>query len=325
MDDTNDLDREVDDSMRLFERARVGSATPITPIRPARVLLVLDGSDQDVTSTQSANYLRTRHNTETLVLDARELAAIERDTSEGVKKADAPPRTLAGEVVAKIGNSRAIERIAGDAFDAILHALKQHQINMVILPCPFGRAFEKVGQDSAGTVIDVLLSRCPVPLLITRRADQSLEQCVNRICVLVSGECDVETRAAGWAFGFATDKTEISLNLVVEKEHFENVRALMEELRPGETFDESTLSDVLTKTHQSLHGAMNATAKQMNARYHLIPEAGATAPPNPLSDPTQQLLVMPLEVDDRFTQGFVQDRIRRSPHPILIVPGHVRG
>ena len=51
--------------------------------------------------------------------------------------------------------------------------------------------------------------------------------------------------------------------------------------------------------------------------------AGEVAPPNPLSESSKMLLVMPLEVDDRFEQGFVQDRIRRSPHPVLVVPGHV--
>ncbi|TWT94155.1 universal stress protein [Neorhodopirellula pilleata] len=312
MDQTNDLDREVDDAMRLFERAHVGSAAPIPPIRPARILLVLDGSDQDLTSIRSADYLRGRHNTETLILDAREA-----NVGQGAG--------LAGEAVGQIGNSRSIERIQGDAFDAILHSLKQHQVNLVILPCPFGRSFETVGQDSAGTVIDVMLSRCPVPLLITRRTDQTLAECVKRVCVLVSSECDVESRAAGWAFGMAAPQAEVSLNLVVEKEHFENVRSLIEAIHPGERFDSSKLSEILTKTHQNLHAAMNATAHEMKMNYHLLPQAGETAPPNPLSDPGQQLLVLPLEVDDRFTQGFVQDRIRRSPHPILIVPGHVPG
>lgn len=323
MDDPKDLDREVDDSMRLFERAHVGSTSPITPIRPSRILLVLDGSGQDATSIASTVYLQKTHNTETLILDARERDETDSGDPSGSGN-HAGKSEMATKVVAQISNSRAIERPSGDAFDAILASLKQHQFSLLVLPCPFGRSFETIGQDSAGTVMDVMLSRCPVPILITRRSDQALEQCVKRVCLLSSGECDVETRAAGWAFGVAAPAAEISLNLVVEKEHFENVRAIVEALRPGETFDEAMLSDVLTQTHQTLHSAMNATANQTGMKYHLIPQAGQTAPPNPLSDPTHQLLVLPLEVDDRFTQGFVQDRIRRSPHPVLVVPGHVR-
>lgn len=69
---------------------------------------------------------------------------------------------------------------------------------------------------------------------------------------------------------------------------------------------------------------MAKTAEDLGVRYHLMPQPGETAPPNPLSDTHKQMLVLPLEVDDRFTQGFVIDRIRRSPHPVLIVAGHVK-
>ena len=69
---------------------------------------------------------------------------------------------------------------------------------------------------------------------------------------------------------------------------------------------------------------MAKTASESGINYSLRPQAGETAPPNPLRDDTKMLIVMPLEVDDRFGQGFVQDRIRRSPHPVLVVPGHVK-
>lgn len=55
----SDLDRDVDASMRMFEKSKVGDAPNIAPIRPSRVLLVLDGSPQDVTSLNAANYLST--------------------------------------------------------------------------------------------------------------------------------------------------------------------------------------------------------------------------------------------------------------------------
>ena len=68
---------------------------------------------------------------------------------------------------------------------------------------------------------------------------------------------------------------------------------------------------------------MAKTASALGMSYQLRPIAGEVAPPNPLSESSKMLLVMPLEVDDRFEQGFVHDRIRRSPHPVLVVPGHV--
>ncbi len=68
----SDLDRDVDASMRMFEKSKVGEAAAITPIQPSRVMLVLDGSPQDETSLNAASYLRGVFNVETVVLDARD-------------------------------------------------------------------------------------------------------------------------------------------------------------------------------------------------------------------------------------------------------------
>ena len=58
--ESNDLDREVDASMRMFERSKVGQAAAITPIVPARVLWVLDGSPQDETGLELARSVRPK-------------------------------------------------------------------------------------------------------------------------------------------------------------------------------------------------------------------------------------------------------------------------
>jgi hypothetical protein len=70
--ESNELDREVDASMRMFEKAQIGPAASLTPITPSRILVVLDGSSQDDNSVASAIFLREQFNTETLVLDARD-------------------------------------------------------------------------------------------------------------------------------------------------------------------------------------------------------------------------------------------------------------
>ncbi|NND97710.1 MAG: universal stress protein [Pirellulaceae bacterium] len=304
----SDLDRDVDASMRMFEKSKVGPAAAIMPVKPSRVLLVLDGSPQDTTATDSAKYLRERFNVETLVLDAR----------------DERPEDLAIAVAQEISGARPIARHDGESYDAILAAVADHAVDLVIIPCPFGRSFEHVGTDSAGTVIDVLLSRCDRPMVVIRRSDQSLQQCVAKVSMVVGSECDMESRAAAWAFGLAAAKATVSLNLVVEKEQYENIRSIIEALSPESDFDAEKFSEALTKTHQAIHGAMSKTATAQGMTYQLKPQTGGDAPPNLMSESSRMLLVMPLEVDDRFGQGFVQDRIRRSPHPVLVVPGHVQ-
>ena len=323
--ESGELDRDVDASMRMFEKSKVGPAAAITPIKPSRILVVLDGSEQDATSLAAASTMRQRFNVETLVLDARDSIDSDRGDNGATNDSIAHLREdLAIAGAGQVTGGRPIARAEGDSYDAILSAVKQHDVDLLIVPCPFGRSFEKIGTDSAGTVIDVLLSKCPKPMLVTRRADQLAESCLKSIRFIVSSECDLEHRAAAWAFGLIESGGSITLNLVVEKEQYQNLRSILEALMPEETIDEKKFADALTKTHQSLHGAMAKTATAMGLIYSLQPQASEAAPPNALGDATKQLLVMPIEVDDRFTQGFVQDRIRRSPHPVLIVPGHVR-
>lgn len=308
--ESGDLDRDVEESMRMFERSQVGSPTLITTIKPSRVLLVLDGSPQDETSVDAAANLRDRFDTETLVLDARY------QTAEGSSD-------LASDRAKQVSGARPIQSKGGEPYDAILAALGEHSVDLVIVPCPFGRSFESIGTDSAGTVIDVLLGRCKTPMLVIRREDQRLGPCTQDVSMILGAECDVENRAAAWALGLAAESARVTLNLVIDKEQYENIRSIVEALHPEETLDPQKFSAALTKTHHRLHGAMAKTANSLGLRYQLRPIAGEVAPPNPLRDSKQMLLVMPLEADDRFEQGFVQDRIRRSPHPILVVTGHI--
>ena len=304
----SDLEREVDASMRMFEKSKVGPAAAIVPIKPSRVLLILDGSPQDESSIDAACHLRSEFDVETLVLDAR-------------NKSEDDQTDLSIAAAEKVSGARPIKRAEGDSYDAILAAIDQHEVDLVVLPCPFARSFEHVGADSAGTVIDVLLARCKRPMLVIRRADQRLGECVQKISMVVGGECELETRGAGWVFGLAGKGATVTLNLVVEKEQYENIRSIVEALTPEANFDTEQFRDALTKTHQAIHDSMSKTAAQTKTSYRLLPQAGEFAPPNLMTESSKMLLVMPLEVDDRFGQGFVQDRIRRSPHPVLVVPG----
>lgn len=135
--ESTDLDRDVDASIRMFEKSKVGPAATITPIKPSRVMLVLDGSPQDDTGIDAASYLRSRFDTETLILDARDKAAD--DDSD-----------LAVDRATEVSGARPIKRADGDSYDAILAALDEHAVDLLVVPCPFGRSFQKVGVDSAG-------------------------------------------------------------------------------------------------------------------------------------------------------------------------------
>ena len=79
----NEVDRGVDESMRMFEKSKVGDAPALQPIKPARVLLVLDGSSQDKASVAAAGFLRQTFNVETLVFADVDLELLRRHRYSG--------------------------------------------------------------------------------------------------------------------------------------------------------------------------------------------------------------------------------------------------
>ncbi|QEG39588.1 hypothetical protein [Roseimaritima ulvae] len=302
----SDLDRDVEASMRMFKKAQVGPAAEIALAEPKRVLLVLDGSGQDESVVAAAVHLQKQLGVEVTVLDV------------GVQAEDAGDR--AAVLKPLLSDTQSLPCGEEPAYDEIMQAVESQTPDLVILPCPFAREFESVGSDSAGTVIDVLLSRCLVPMLVIRRNDQPLEEASKDVAIVVGSECESEAKAAGWAMCLAAPGAELTLSLVIDREQYENIRALMDVITPDKPLELSQLNDAMAESHARLHAGITKAATTHKLRYRLQPMAYEDAPPSVLSTARPMLVVLPTEADDRYCHGFVQDRIRRSPHPVLVVP-----
>ena len=297
-----DVDRQVDASMRMFERAKVGPAAALSPTEIARVLICPDGSTQDQAIEDAVGFLKSRFPAANFFrVDAREGAVAE------------PPAAL----TASLAGIELCEVEGEDAYDKILAAATACQADLLVLPCPFGRDFESVGADSAGTVIDVLLSRCLVPLLIMRGPHQPMVQATQEMVLVVGSENESEPAAAALAFALASSGAKLTLNLVIGKEQVENVRQLLSVIAPDKEVDRESLAGALASAHAKLDLALHKTALAMGIDYQMDPQQDVTYPDSP-DHPL--LVIVPLEQDDQFGHGFVQNRIRNSPHPLLIVP-----
>ena len=311
-DPTQDkLDRDFDESMRMFEKAMVPIAEPIEPKQPSRILVAFDGSSQEVALIDAAATLQSRSGATILVLDAREPALAETN-NPSIEQAVAIP------------NSQMVVKTSGTSYDQILAAIETEQPDLVVLPCPFGRDFQKIGAESIGTVVDVMLARSPVPLLIVRRTDQPLAKACKKVAMVVSSESDAEPLAAAWAVGLATDNASISLEVVMDREQLENLQAILNVIAPEHHLQSEELNKALAESHSRLHVAMQKAALDAGLSYRLIPKATQTAPPQVGQEAIPQLIVLANEVDDHFVHGFIMDRIRRSPHPVLVATKHVK-
>ncbi|MFV1965216.1 MAG: universal stress protein [Pirellulaceae bacterium] len=296
-----ELDKAVADSMNLFERARVRPAAAITPRRPSHLLLAIDHSTQDATSIEIVRRLARRFACRATVVDARE-------------NAGSNERAVA---VASQLDAQAAPKATGDSYEQILTAVEQSDCDLLVVPCPFGRDLNSVGPNSAGTVIDVLLARSPVPLLVIREPYEPEEEIFHSILMILTVENAAAPAAAAWAAGLATPEGMLELELVLEKEMYENINTLMRSIAPDVDVSEDALSEALARAHTCLHQGLQKTASEMGIRYRL--KIRLEDEISPLEVDTRSLIVLALERSDHTSQGNVQGRIRLSSHPVLVV------
>jgi hypothetical protein len=299
------VDQSVEDSMDLFERAKVGRVAAIFPRRPAKALLVLDGSTQDESSIAMARDLHERCATALAVLDARETEQID---------------NLAVEVAKSLG-AEPLAKLAGSSYDQILAATETSKPEITIVPCPYQRDLESVGPDSAGTVIDVLVARSPVPLLVIRKPFDAESEMFARVRLVLTRENEAAPAAAAWAVGLIPEGGKVRLVLLLEEEFYQNLKAVMPSIAPGVAVSHDALSSALAKTHERLHQSLRKAAEEQGFDYQLDiqrqDESGSALPEDESLNP---VIALPLERPDHASQGFVQEQIRLSPHPLLIVP-----
>ena len=288
----------------MFSRARVGAVAAVDPRRPKTVLLALDGSSQDPFGIAVAKQFRDRFGCALVAVDARE--------------GDVPD-DLAAQVAETLG-ARAEPKGAGDSFAQILTAVEHSACDLLITPCPYGRDLEAVGPDSAGTVIDVLLARSPVPVLVVRKQYEPQGDLFRQVVMILTAENEMAPEAAAWAAGLVAPRGVLILVLVLEHEMYENIHALMQSIAPEMDVSIDSLSHALARNYMRLHRGLQKAAAEGDFEYKLTLQVETEAWPVAAEDATHPTLrVLALERGDHVSQGSVQTRIRQSLHPVLVV------
>lgn len=297
----NEFDQQVQESMRMFERAQVGDAPAAVPARPQRILLALDGSAQDSAAVDAARRLASRYEATVLTLDARD--------------------SKANGLAVDLDGFQPVESEAQASYDQILAAVQAHRPDLVIVPCPFGRDFASVGADSAGTVMDVLMRRCPVPVLAIRDPASAWQRATQDVVLVVSSESESEPLAASWALALSDRGGQVTLQVEILQEQFENLREMLRVLAPDRDIRAEEMESVVARNHQPLHAALSKGAAAAGLRYRMHIPTDEERQQSP--GQRDQLVILPVEIDDAFAEGFASDRLRAAAGPVLIVPTHV--
>jgi hypothetical protein len=300
-----EVDEALDSSMKMFERVQLGEVAAIEPRSIERILLALDGSSQDETSTAIAKALAARFSAE---------VSIVAHCPGGEQVAQQAVRQLGiGEVVPLTG--------AKDSFDEILTAIESRKADLVLTPCPFGRDFEKIGPDSAGTVVDVLIARSPVPLLVIREPHEVEQVPFRRAALTLVGENAAAFDAAAWAATLVAPGGHFELVLVLEEEFHENVARLLESLDAQAEPTSAEFSAALQKANIRLHRGLQKSAARASFDYGLSVMREDDARDFLHQDfSSLSLVIVALERPHHVSQGYASHCVRHSRQPVLVVP-----
>lgn len=299
------VDSELSDSMDLFERADVGAGMEISPCRPKKVLVATDGSTQDHALTLFANQLRGR-----LSCEVGYLAVGAGPSTSGVQHAEEDAVLV--EVDASIEED----------YERILAAAESFGADLLMLPCPYRRDFESLGEDSAGTVMEVIAARSEIPTIFIRRPDAVGRDPSNHVRIILTRENAAARKAAAWAAGLVQPKGRLELLLLVEKSTYKNFKEIMKSLQPDAEFNPEDLEDALARTYAQLHSGLQRASREHGFAYDLIIRYEADeqpiTPEHPETYPA--LMALGLVRSDHDSRNEIYDFVRRSPHPVLVIP-----
>ena len=299
------VDDDINRSMDLFERADVGRAIEVDPLRPRRILAAMDGSTQDEALTLLARQLHDRLECEFAVLAASEIAAAN-----------------ARQLVDLGASLQTFDPDIEDDYDQILRAVKSFDADLILLACPFRRDFESLGEDSTGTVMEVISARSEVPAIFIRRPDATGRDPSKHVRIILTRENAAAVKTACWATGIIQPGGRLELLLLVEESVFKNFKEMMHSIRPDVDFDYEDLENALARTYAKLHAGLQRASQAVGFDYELLiryeGDEKPITPEHPATHPA--LMALGLVRHEHDSRNEIYDFVRRSPHPVLVVP-----
>lgn len=241
---------DIEENMDAFAAATLAREFVPTPHHPQQALVVLDGSNQDVSVLGFAGELGRRFGTGLVVMRTG--------------RRQGQPATTAG------GEGIAMREVPGGAntgnpADRIASTWEREHCDLAVIAAPHGENFEDLGDASIGSTLDLLLARRDVPIFVVRepRADPSLDFKCLMVPLNLPGE--VQSRALSWAFGMVAPAGSVKLLTVADVEVLRAARKITGSDAASGTRSERTLAGLLDSEMASLA----AGAQRMAAERHL--------------------------------------------------------
>lgn len=227
---TDFSDRDIDVTVSQFEAAASAHPVDLPQLEIGRILLALDGSNQDRAVLDLGRAIAARLGSGVLLTYAyEEVEAPEKDSY------------LAEQARGFAGKQPSIAQArAGRAYARILELVRAHGCDLIALPSPYLEDFRDLGRASVGSTTDILLHRRAAPLLIVRKPAETVRDRLEHIVLPLNLLSSRGAEAAAWALQLVPPGGTIHLLAVVDEEMLDAVRHL-----PGEPFRAADLDETM--------------------------------------------------------------------------------
>lgn len=241
---------DLNQSLGAFEGALSGNKIDITHVSAKRILLALDGSNQDTTATQLTRAFARAQGAKVYVMRGS-------DAELGPEDRDQPTR-VAAELKAAPGpvEAEALTVSAPGPGQQILSAALRCQAELIVAPAPYLRDVGLLGDESLSSPIDVLLAESTIPVLLVRHPLPEPAACFERMLLPLTVHLGGLGKVASWAFCALSKGGQVELHAVADE------RALGEALAIVGAGGERALGSELLRAEERHVGAVIAALQK---------------------------------------------------------------
>lgn len=293
-------------SLGAFEAALNAKKVDLPALGLSRILLALDGSEQDPTTVAMVCAVVARGGVEVGVLP------------EG----GADPDPVVQALEAAGATAHTLPRPEGhEPFQRILAACEHFGPQLVALPCPFLRNLEAYGHQSVGGTLDVLMARCERALLVTRDPLPSAEVVTQDFLIPVVFDTARNPDAVAWTLELARPGASIRLVEVADTALLDSAAHLLGEYLDAHALDAETLERLEARQHAGLVASLQKAAAERDLSCVVRVQTGdANQVVSDLAAERPTLVVTSCPRDPRHPEfGRVHAALREARGPMLIV------
>lgn len=305
--------RDIDTTVDQFEAALAARKFEIPQIGLNRMLVALDGSNQDRAVLDLSRAIAARFHARLLVTLAPE-ATLNSGQREYVSQAAAELSNAGFDAEPALPNE------SGRAFDQILNVALDQRVELIAFPSPYLEDFRDLGAASVGTTTDLLLHRRTGPLLIVRKPAENVREQLEDVVVplgLLSGRPEL---VAAWAIAVAPADGLIQLVGAVDQGVMRSLGKLIGATRAG-ALDSDRMAGLDDPETAGFIGAVQRRAADLGIDCRVrVEEGDLVSAVSAVANEQPSLVVAGCGAE--CTTADYQDvaaLVRQSKNPILVV------